>query len=71
MTLLLRNAEPTDVRRGVYFGYLVTFGILVCVDYHENMTGMINQIGWLILLANMMIFIGFFIIPYTFRGEIE
>ena len=69
MTWLFRSAKSADVQRVVCVANLTTFGILVFVDFHGLMVSAVNELGWLIFLADLMLFLGFLAIIYTSRGE--
>ena len=69
MTWSSRNSKSGEVRRIVYAGNLTAFGAIVLVDLYGLWVQAINQLGWLILVIDLLILIGFLSSAFTFRGK--
>jgi uncharacterized membrane protein len=65
---LARDVQYPEVRRLVTYGMLTTFCILVVVDLHGVLTSAINDLGWLIFIADLFLALGFVLSIFTARG---
>jgi hypothetical protein len=59
ITWLAKDSQHSDLHRVVAWGNLVMFGLLVVVDTQGIISGSINELGWLILFADLMLFFCF------------
>ncbi|MBL6960790.1 MAG: hypothetical protein ISR59_06745 [Anaerolineales bacterium] len=66
-----RKTKSREVQMLVTNGNLTVFGILLIIDFYGVFTSAINKLGWLIFLADLIIFCGFVISFFTFRGSEE
>ena len=64
-----RNTKTLEVQKIVTNGNLIMFGILILVDLYGVVWNVINDLGWLILLADLLIFYSFIMSFSTFRGS--
>jgi len=69
MTWSSRNTKTGEVQKLVINGNLTVFGALIIIDFYGIFIGAINELGWLIFLADLLIFCGFIISSFTFRGS--
>jgi uncharacterized membrane protein len=69
ITWLAKDIEYPDVRRLVSYGMLTTLCILVVIDFNGIMTGAINNVGWLIFLADLFLSLGFILSIFTGGGR--
>jgi hypothetical protein len=61
ITWLAKESRYRDFHPVVAWGNLTMFGLLVFVDLHGIITGSINELGWLILFADLILFLCFII----------
>jgi uncharacterized membrane protein len=66
---LARDIQYPEVRRLVSFGMLTTLVILVVVDLNGLITGAMNQLGWLLFFADLILSLGFIISIFTDGGQ--
>jgi len=66
-----RKTKSREVQMLVTNGNLTVFGILLIIDFHGVYMSAINDLGWLIFLADLLIFSGFVISFFAFRGSKE
>jgi hypothetical protein len=69
MAWLAKDINYPDVRRLVSYGMLTTLCILVVIDLNGIMTGAINELGWLIFIADCFLSLGFILSIFTDRGQ--
>jgi len=69
ITWLAKDIEYPEVRRLVSYGMLTTLCILVVVDFNGIMAGAINNVGWLIFLADLFLSLGFILLIFTGGGR--
>jgi hypothetical protein len=69
ITWLAKDIEYPEVRRLVSYGMLTTLCILVVIDFNGIMTGAINNVGWLIFLADLFLSLGFILSIFTGGGR--
>jgi len=69
LTWSARNTKSLEVQQIVYIGNLTTFGILIIIDFHGVVINAINKLGWLIFLADLLIFGGFVLSILQFRAK--
>ena len=68
MTWLAKDFEYPETRRLVTYGMLSTLCILVVIDLNGIMTGAINELGWLIFIADFFLSLGFILSIFTDGG---
>jgi hypothetical protein len=66
---LARNIQYPEVRRLVSFGMLITLGLLALIDLNGIITGAMNQLGWLLFSADLILSLGFVISIFTGGGR--
>jgi hypothetical protein len=66
---LARDINYPEVRRLVSYGMLTTFCVLVATDLNGLLTGAINELGWLIFIADCFLSLGFILSIFTDRGR--
>jgi hypothetical protein len=71
MTWCSRDTKSREVQKIVFSGNLSAFGLLIIADLQGVTEGAINHFGWLILIADVLIFLGFIGTIFTFRGNKE
>ena len=64
-----RDIQHPEVRRLVSFGMLTTLVILVLIDLNGILTGAMNQLGWLLFFADLILSLGFIISIFTDGGQ--
>jgi hypothetical protein len=64
-----RDIQYPEVRRLVSFGMLTTLVILVLIDLTGIITGAMNQLGWLLFFADLILSLGFIISIFTDGGQ--
>ena len=64
-----RDIQYPEVRRLVSFGMLTTLVILVLIDLNGIITGAMNQLGWLLFVADLTLSLGFIISIFTDGGQ--
>lgn len=69
ITWLAKDTQSPEVRRLVSYGMLSTFSILIVIDLHGIMTSAINELGWLIFMADLFLSIGFVSSIFTGGGR--
>lgn len=69
ITWLAKDTQSPEVRRLVSYGMLTTFSILVVIDLHGIITSAINELGWLIFMADLILSIGFISSIFTGGGR--
>jgi hypothetical protein len=69
ITWLAKDIEYPEVRRLVSYGMLTTLCILVVIDFNGIMAGAINNVGWLIFLADLFLSLGFILLIFTGGGR--
>jgi hypothetical protein len=69
ITWLARDVQYPEVRRLVSYGMLATLGILTVVDLEGLISGAMNQLGWLLFSADLILSLGFVISIFTARGR--
>jgi hypothetical protein len=71
ITWLAREIRTPAVCRLISIGMLSTFSILVVIDFQGILSGAINMLGWLILVADLFLAIGFLLTIFTDGGRQE
>jgi len=66
---LARNVQYLEVRRLVSYGMLITLGILTVIDLDGIISGAMNQLGWLLFSADLILSLGFVISIFTDGGR--
>lgn len=69
LTWSARNTKSLEVQKIVYIGNMTTFGILLIIDFHGAVINVINELGWLIFLIDLLIFLGFVLSALKFRAK--
>jgi hypothetical protein len=64
-----RDIQYPDVRRLVSFGMLTTLVVLVLIDLNGIITGAMNQLGWLLFFADLILSLGFIYSIFTDGGQ--
>lgn len=64
-----RNTSSREVQRMVCTASLFTFGFLILIDLRGVLTKSVNQVGWLILAADLVLFSGFVSLLFAYRGQ--
>lgn len=66
---LARDSKYPEVQRLVSFVLLVTFGVLALVDLNGILTEAVNELGWLIFVADLCLALGFSVSIFTAGGR--
>jgi hypothetical protein len=69
ITWLARDTQYPEIRRLVTYGMLTTLGLLVVIDLHGLLTAAMNQLGWLLFLADFILSLGFILSIFTDGGR--
>ncbi|MBI4731632.1 MAG: hypothetical protein HY781_05815 [Chloroflexi bacterium] len=69
ITWSLRKTALPEHKFGITVGNLVSFGALIFVDLEGLIRGVINPLGWLILAADVLLFVGFTLTIITGGGQ--
>jgi uncharacterized membrane protein len=69
ITWLARDVKYPEVRRLVTYGMLTTFCVLVVIDLNGIITGAVNNLGWLMFIADLFLAIGFILSIFTDGGR--
>ena len=69
LTWSARNTKSLEVQKIVYIGNMTTFCILIIIDFHGAVINAINELGWLIFLIDLLIFLGFVLSVLKFRAK--
>jgi hypothetical protein len=64
-----REIKYPEVQRLVSFGMLTTLVILVVIDLNGLISGAMNQLGWLLFLADLSLSIGYIFSIFTGGGQ--
>ena len=64
-----RNIQEFHIKRIVSAGNLTMFTLLVLVELHGTLTGAMNWVGWLFILADSLLAIGYFIYLLRLYGS--
>ena len=59
-----RNAEPSQARDGVFLGNTVGFGLVAVGGVLRQLSGAV-PVGWIFVLINALIAVGFFMVGRT------
>jgi len=65
---LAKDIKYPEVRRLVTYGMLTTFFLMVMIDINGLVTGAINNLGWLIFFADLLLLLGFVLSIFTDGG---
>lgn len=71
ITWLARDIKSLEFQRVVAFGNLTTLGLLVFVGLHGIITGAINDYGWVIFFADLLLSIGFVFFLIKNTGQLK
>jgi hypothetical protein len=66
---LAKDVQYPEVRRLVSYGMLITLGILVVIDLIGLISGAMNQLGWLLFGADLILSLGFVLSIFTDGGR--
>jgi len=66
---LAKDVQYSEVRRLVSYGMLITLGILVVIDLNGLISGAMNQLGWLLFGADLILSLGFVLSIFTDGGQ--
>src|SRR5450759_3432343 len=66
---LAKDVQYSEVRRLVSYGMLITLGILVVSDLNGLISGAMNQLGWLLFGADLILSLGFVLSIFTDGGR--
>ncbi len=69
ITWLAKDVQYAEVRRLVSYGMLITLGILTVIDLDGLISGAMNQLGWLLFSADLILSLGFVFSIFTDRGR--
>jgi uncharacterized membrane protein len=64
-----RDIKYPEIRRLVSIGMLTTLVILVVIDLNGLISGAMNQLGWLLFLADLILSLGFILSIFTDGGQ--
>jgi hypothetical protein len=65
----LRNTSSGHTQRVISRSLLVTYILLLAIDLHGIATGAVNQVGWVIFIADILLAAGF--VTSIFTGTLE
>jgi hypothetical protein len=69
ITWLARDIQYPEVRRLVSYGMLTTLFLLSVIDLNGLMTGAMNNLGWIMFIADLFLSLGFILSIFTGGGR--
>ena len=69
ITWLARDTKYPEVRNMVSYGMLATLFLLAAIDLNGIITGAMNNLGWLLFIADFILSIGFLLSIITGGGQ--
>jgi len=69
ITWLARDIKYPEVRRLVSYGMLTTLCILTAIDLNGIMTSAMNNLGWIMFIADLLLSLGFLLSIFTGGGQ--
>jgi uncharacterized membrane protein len=65
----LRNIPPSRIQTAISRSLLATYLVLLVIDLHGILSGAVNQVGWIIFIADLLLAAGF--MSSIFTGTTE